>query len=96
MIYVLITKAACVFVIIFIKFASLNNFMILITSVLVILLCLFLLYNNFSKNKNSIYLCGSLIFMCITSKTIILNLVKILKKLMILVHDQLFNFLLSF
>lgn len=41
--------------------------MILITSVLVILLCLFLLYNNFSKNKNSIYLCGSLIFMCITS-----------------------------
>ena len=67
MIYVLITKAACVFVIIFIKFASLNNFMILITSVLVILLCLFLLYNNFSKNKNSIYLCGSLIFMCITS-----------------------------
>lgn len=67
MIYVLITKAACVFVIIFIKFVSLNNFMILITSVLVILLCLFLLYNNFSKNKNSIYLCGSLIFMCITS-----------------------------
>jgi AraC-like DNA-binding protein len=41
--------------------------MILITSVLVILLCLLLLYNNFSKNKNSIYLCGSLIFMCITS-----------------------------
>ncbi len=41
--------------------------MILITSVLVMLLCLFLLYNNFSKNKNSIYLCGSLIFMCITS-----------------------------
>lgn len=41
--------------------------MILITSVLVILLCLFLLYNNFSKNKNSIFLCGSLIFMCITS-----------------------------
>ena len=41
--------------------------MILITSIVVILLCLFLLYNNFSKNKNSIYLCGSLIFMCITS-----------------------------
>ena len=41
--------------------------MILITSVLVILLCLLLLYNTFSKNKNSIYLCGSLIFMCITS-----------------------------
>lgn len=41
--------------------------MILITSILVILLCLFLLYNNFSKNKNSIYLCGCLIFMCVTS-----------------------------
>ena len=41
--------------------------MILIISILVILLCLFLLYNNFSKNKNSIYLCGSLIFMCVTS-----------------------------
>ena len=51
----------------FIKFAYLIKFMILITSIVVILLCLFLLYNNFSKNKNSIYLCGSLIFMCITS-----------------------------
>jgi AraC-like DNA-binding protein len=67
MIYVVMTKAACVFVNIFIKFASLIKFMILIISISVILLCLFLLYNNFSKNKNSIYLCGSLIFMCITS-----------------------------
>ena len=41
--------------------------MILITSIIVILLCLFLLYNNFSKNKNSIFLCCSLIFMCVTS-----------------------------
>jgi hypothetical protein len=67
MIYVLITKAACVFVNIFNKFAYLITFMILSTSILVILLCLFLLYNNFSKNRNSIYLCGSLIFMCITA-----------------------------
>lgn len=52
---------------IFIKFATLRKYMILITSILVILLSLFLLYNNFSENKNSIYLCGSLIFMCITS-----------------------------
>ena len=41
--------------------------MILITSILVVLLCVFLLYNNYWKNKNSIYLCGSLIFMCTTS-----------------------------
>ena len=67
MIYVLITKATCVFVNIFIKFASLIKFMILITSILVVLLCVFLLYNNYWKNKNSIYLCGSLIFMCTTS-----------------------------
>lgn len=37
--------------------------MILFTSILVVLLSLYILYNNFSKNKNSIYLCGGLIFM---------------------------------
>jgi AraC-like DNA-binding protein len=41
--------------------------MILIISIFVIFLCSFLLYNNFTKNRNSIYLCASLIFMCITS-----------------------------
>ena len=41
--------------------------MVLIISITVILLCLLLLYNNFSKNKNSLYICGSLLCMCIIS-----------------------------
>jgi AraC-like DNA-binding protein len=39
--------------------------MIFFLSILVILLSLLILYNNFSKNKNSFYLCGSLICMSI-------------------------------
>jgi methylphosphotriester-DNA--protein-cysteine methyltransferase len=39
--------------------------MVLIISITVILLCLLLLYNNFSNNKNSLYICGSLLGMCI-------------------------------
>ena len=37
--------------------------MVLIISITVVLLCLLLLYNNFSKNKNSLYICGSLMCM---------------------------------
>jgi len=39
--------------------------MVLSISITVILLSLLLLYNNFSKNKNSLYICGSLICMSI-------------------------------
>ena len=39
--------------------------MVLIVSISVVLLSLLLIYNNFSKNKNSLYICGSLICMCI-------------------------------
>lgn len=39
--------------------------MVLIVSIIVCLLSLLLMYNNFSKNKNSLYICGSLIFTCI-------------------------------
>jgi methylphosphotriester-DNA--protein-cysteine methyltransferase len=39
--------------------------MVLIVSISVVLLSLLLVYNNFSKNKNSLYICGSLICMCI-------------------------------
>lgn len=38
--------------------------MILSISIIVVLLSLLLLFNNFSKNRNSFYLCGSLLFMC--------------------------------
>jgi AraC-like DNA-binding protein len=41
--------------------------MVLFISVVVILLSLFILYNNFSQNKNLLYLCASLIFMCISA-----------------------------
>ena len=37
--------------------------MVLIVSIAVILLSLLLIYNNFSKNKNSLYICGSLMCM---------------------------------
>ena len=39
--------------------------MVLIVSISVVLLSLLLIYNNFSKNKNSLYICGSLICMSI-------------------------------
>ena len=39
--------------------------MVLVVSISVVLLSLLLIYNNFSKNKNSLYICGSLICMCI-------------------------------
>lgn len=41
--------------------------MILFISIVVLLLSVFILYNNFSKNKNSLYLCCSLIFMSISA-----------------------------
>ncbi len=41
--------------------------MILSISIIVVLLSLLLLFNNFSKNRNSFYLCGSLVFMCFVS-----------------------------
>ncbi|MEY2692843.1 MAG: hypothetical protein RIT03_1233 [Bacteroidota bacterium] len=37
--------------------------MVLIVSITVVLLSLLLIYNNFSKNKNSLYICGSLMCM---------------------------------
>lgn len=37
--------------------------MVLIVSITVVLLSLLLIYNNFSKNKNSLYICGSLVCM---------------------------------
>ena len=39
--------------------------MVLIVCMAVILLCFLLIYNNFSRNKNSLYICGSLICMCV-------------------------------
>ncbi len=39
--------------------------MTLVISIIVIFLCLLLLYNNFSVNKNALYICSSLIFMCL-------------------------------
>lgn len=39
--------------------------MVLNISISVILLCLLLIYNNISKTKNVLYLCASLIFMCL-------------------------------
>lgn len=41
--------------------------MILIVSISVVLLSLLLIYNNFSKNKNSLYICGSLMCMSMIS-----------------------------
>jgi AraC-like DNA-binding protein len=41
--------------------------MILFVSITVILLCLLLIYNNFHKNKNSLYLSSSLIFLCLVA-----------------------------
>lgn len=41
--------------------------MVLFISVVVILLSLFILYNNFSQNKNLLYLCASLICICISA-----------------------------